>query len=124
MGAWFWGDSPKKTLSDEASTLPKSRLIKLIINGIHHNIDVLRLSPAGVDAVRLLQTEIRGFVMPPTMGKKSDSTHPTKSVPLNQRGANTTTSTPSTSGVSPSKTIVSKTLIHVPLLLEPSVLMH
>ena len=104
----FGGDSAKKTLSDEASTLPKSRLIRLTINGIHHNIDVLRLSPAGVDAVRLLQTEIRGFVVPPTMGKKSDGTHPTKSVPHSQGGASSTNSTPSSSGVSPSKPIVSK----------------
>jgi hypothetical protein len=46
------GDPAKKTLSREAKTLPKSRLVSLQVNGVFHNIDVLRLSPQGVQAVQ------------------------------------------------------------------------
>jgi hypothetical protein len=42
------GDPSKKTLSREAQVLPKSRLVSLQVNGVYHNIDVLRLTPQGV----------------------------------------------------------------------------
>jgi hypothetical protein len=54
------GDPTKKTLSGEAQTLPKSCLVSLQVNGVFHNIDILRLSPQGVRAVQFLQQEIRG----------------------------------------------------------------
>ena len=58
------GDQAKNILSREAKSLPKSRLITLQVNGVFHNIDVLRLTPQGVRAVQLLQNEIRGLEMP------------------------------------------------------------
>ena len=58
------GDHAKNILSREAKSLPKSRLVSLQVNGVFHNIDVLRLTPQGVRAVQFLQQEIRGLVMP------------------------------------------------------------
>jgi hypothetical protein len=46
---------------------------------VFHNIDVLRLSPQGVRAVHFLQQEIRGLVMPPSMGNESGSSNTIKS---------------------------------------------
>ena len=61
------GDPARKILSREAQSLPKSRLVSLQVNGVFHNVDVLRLTPQGVRAVQFLQQEIRGLVMPTSM---------------------------------------------------------
>jgi hypothetical protein len=67
------GDPAKRILSDKVFILSKLRLISLRVNGIHHNIDVLRLSPQGVKAVKLLQKEIRGLVIPSHVGSEQGS---------------------------------------------------
>ena len=48
------GDPARKILSREAQSLPKSRLVSLQVNGVFHNVDVLRLTPQGVRAVQFL----------------------------------------------------------------------
>jgi hypothetical protein len=77
------GDPAKRTLSSEAQTLPKSRLISLQVNGVYHSIDVLRLLPRGVEAVQFLQQEIRGLEMPHSMGNELNSfTIPKYTIPV------------------------------------------
>jgi hypothetical protein len=43
--------------------------ISLAKKGIHHNVDILYITPEGADAVKLLRNEIRGLVMPPRWEK-------------------------------------------------------
>ena len=59
------GDLAKQQLSREAASLPKARLITIVVNGIHHNIDVLRLSPLCAASIRQVQNEIKGIITPP-----------------------------------------------------------
>jgi hypothetical protein len=54
------GNSAKKVLSNEAFTLPNSRFFSLQVHGVYHNVDVLHLTPKGIEAVQFLQQEIRG----------------------------------------------------------------